>query len=260
MPKVALRDEALRRMVERGEAPDFTDPKTEWRRGFAEVWGTFLLVTAGAGAAIAAEASPDKVTFGMAAVAPGLMVMVAIYMLGDVSGAHLNPAVTLAFALRRNFPWARVPAYVLAQLVGAVCAVAFLCLIFGAIGKLGATTPEAGLGDAKALAVEVMLTTGLVTTILATAAGARNVGPNAAIAVGGYISLAGLWAGPATGASMNPARSLAPDLLRGDLHSTWVYLLGPIVGALIAVGVEWILKGRPSPEGAKAAQGEPKQD
>ena len=107
--------------------------------------------------------------------------------------------------------------------------------------------------------MEIVLTTGLVSTILGTAAGARNVGPNAAIAVGGYIALAGLWAGPLSGASMNPARSFAPDLMRGDLHSTWVYVLGPILGALLGVGFEWILKGRPSVAGAKAAQGEKKR-
>jgi aquaporin Z len=109
----------------------------------------------------------------------------------------------------------------------------------------------------KALAVEILLTTGLVNTILATASGPRNVGPNAAIAVGGYIALAGFWAGPLTGASMNPGRSLAPDLVRGDLHSTWIYVLGPLLGALLAVGFEWILKGQPTAHGARAARGEP---
>ena len=96
--------------------------KAEWRRVFAEGWGTFLLVIAAAGAAICADVNPDKVSYGMVVVAPGIAVMVIIYMLGDVSGAHLNPAVTIAFAVRRNFPWGRVPAYVVAQIVGAVAA------------------------------------------------------------------------------------------------------------------------------------------
>jgi aquaporin Z len=243
-------------MFEPGVSPDFTDPEMEWRRVFAEAWGTFLLVAAAAGGALGAEVSPDKISYGMAVVAPGLMVMVAIYTLGDVSGAHLNPAVTLAFAVRRNFPWARVPAYIVAQLVGAIVAAAFLHLMFGSPGKLGATVPGPGVSDGRALLMEVVLSTGLVGTILGTAAGARNVGPNAAIAVGGYIALAGLWAGPVSGASMNPARSLAPDLVRGDFHSTWIYLLGPVLGALTAVGFEWILKGPPSAQGTKAAQGE----
>lgn len=132
----------------------------------------------------------------------------------------------------------------------------FLWVIFGLAGKFGATTPGSGVGDSRAFAIEVLLTAGLVNTILATASGARNVGPNAALAVGGYIALAGLRAGPVSDASMNPARSLAPDLLRGDLHSTWIYLVGPIAGALIGVVFEQILKGRPSAQGAKAAQGD----
>ncbi|HLI66734.1 MAG TPA: aquaporin, partial [Caulobacteraceae bacterium] len=173
---------------------------------------------------------------------------------------HLNPAVTLAFAVRRNFPWSRVPAYVVAQFAGATAAAGVLRLVFGLVGKFGATTPAPGVSDVKAVLVEALLTAGLVNTILGAAAGARNVGPNAAIAVGGYIALADLWAGPVTGASMNPARSLAPDLVRGDLHSTWIYLAGPLLGALVGVGLEWLLKGRPTAEGAKAAQGQPKKD
>jgi aquaporin Z len=233
----------------------FSDPRAEWRRVCAEAWGTFLLVAAAAGAAIGAEISPDKITYGMAVAAPGLAVMVIIYMLGDVSGAHLNPTVTLAFAARGNFPWARVPAYLLAQLAGAIAAASFLRFMFGLAGKLGATTVGSGVGVGHALLMEVLLSTGLVSTILATASGGRNIGPNAAIAVGGYIALAGLWAGPVSGASMNPARSLAPDLLRGDLQATWIYVVGPIVGASLAVALEWILKGPPTEHGAEAAQG-----
>lgn len=240
------------------DPPEFADPSREWRRLFAEGWGTFLLVAAAAGGAIGAETSPDKVSYGMAVAAPGLTVMVVIYMLGDVSGAHLNPAVTLAFALRRNFPWRRAPGYIVAQIVGAIAAVGFLRMIFGLVGNLGATTPVSSISDVKALMVETVLTTGLVATILGSAAGARNVGPNAAIAVGGYIVLAGFWAGPLTGAAMNPARALAPDLVRGEFRSTWIYVAGPLIGAFVAVGVEWILKGPPTSHGAKAAQGEPR--
>ena len=257
MAEAHSKDEITRRMIERGEAPDFTDAKWEWRRLFAEAWGTFLLVVAAAGASIAADLSPARIGYGAAVVVPGLMVMVGIYVLGEVSGAHFNPAVTLAFAIRRNFPWKRVPGYVIAQVVGAIAASSFLWTIFGLTGKSGATLPGFDVGEAKALATEVLLTAGLVNTILATASGARNVGPNAALAVGGYIALAGLWAGPISGASMNPARSLAPDLLRGEMHSTWIYLVGPIAGALVGVAFERILKGKPSAHGAKAAQGDP---
>jgi aquaporin Z len=191
----------------------------------------------------------------MKVVAPGLMVMAIIYFMGTVSGAHLNPVVTLAFAARRNFPWNRVPGYVASQLVGGIAAAGFLRAMFGTVGRLGATVPAAGISDMKALLMEVVLTTGLVSTILGTASGARNIGSNGALAVGGYIALAGLWAAPISGASMNPTRSLAPDLVRGDMSTIWIYIVGPMIGAMVAVGFEWILKGKPTASGASAAQG-----
>ncbi len=244
-----------RRMVLKQVVPDFLDPTLEWRRLFAEIWGTFLLVLVAAGGGVVAARSGGAVSAGMVAVAPGLMVMAIIYFMGTVSGAHLNPAVTLAFAVRRNFPWRRVPGYMLAQVIGGMAAALFLRTMFGTAGALGATVPGRGIGDAAAFAMEVVLTAGLVNTILGTASGARNIGTNGAIAVGGYIALAGLWAGPVSGASMNPVRSFAPDLVRGDLHTTWIYVVAPVVGALIGVAFEWILKGPPTVAGAIAAQG-----
>jgi aquaporin Z len=243
------------RMILKQIAPNFLDPSHEWRRIFAETWGTFLLVLVAAGGGVVAAKSGGAVTLAMQVVAPGLMVMAIIYFMGTVSGAHLNPAVTLAFALRRNFPWRRVPGYVLAQLFGAVSAAQFLQALFGTTGRLGATMPGNGIGNGTALAMEVVLTAGLVNTILGTASGARNIGTNGAIAVGGYIALAGLWAAPISGVSMNPARSFAPDLVRGDFGTTWIYLAGPLLGALIGVLFEWILKGKPTAAGALAAQG-----
>ncbi len=234
----------------------FFDPRREWRRLFSEAWGTFLLVLAAAGAGVVG-AMTGKVSSGMAAIAPGLTVMSVIYFMGTVSGAHLNPAVTIAFAARRNFPWMRVPGYLVAQLVGAVLAAAFLAALFGKTGKLGATVPGEGISSTQALAIEIVLSAGLVNTILGTASGARNIGTNGAIAIGGYIALAGLWAAPISGASMNPARSVAPDLVRGDFATTWIYVAGPLVGAIIAVGFEWILKGPPTREGTRTAQGMP---
>lgn len=233
----------------------FWTASREWRRLFAESWGTFLLVFAAAGGALAGDTGAGAVTPAMAAVAPGLMVMAAIYFMGAVSGAHLNPAVTFAFALRGNFPWYRVPGYVGAQLVGGVGAVLLLRALFGDANDLGATAPHHGFDALRALWLEIVLTAGLVNTILGTASGARNIGTNAGIAVGGYIALAGLWAAPFSGASMNPARSLAPDLVRGDLSTTWIYLAGPLIGALIGVAFEWILKGPPTISGNQAAQG-----
>lgn len=243
------------RMMRQGGAPDFLDSALEWRRLFSEVWGTFLLVVVAAGADVVAAKSGGAVTLGMAVVAPGLMVMAIIYFMGTVSGAHLNPAVTLAFAVRRNFPWGRVPGYILAQIAGGIAAALFLFEMFGRTGNLGATVPGAGMDASQALAMEVLLTAGLVNTVLGTASGARNIGTNGAIAVGGYIALAGLWAAPISGASMNPVRSLAPDLVRGDFSAAWVYLVGPLAGAMIAVAFEWILKGPPTKPGTIAAQG-----
>jgi aquaporin Z len=242
-------------MIQKQPSPDFLNPMHEWRRIFAETWGTFLLVLVAAGSGVVAAKSAGAVTLGMQVVAPGLMVMVIIYFMGTVSGAHLNPAVTLAFAVRGNFPWRRVPGYVLAQLLGGVAAAQFLCALFGTVGALGATLPGSEVSNGTALAIEVVLTAGLVNTILGTASGARNIGANGAIAVGAYIVLAGLWAAPISGASMNPVRSFAPDLLRGDLSMTWIYVVGPVMGALIGVAFEWILKGKPTSAGAIAAQG-----
>jgi aquaporin Z len=234
---------------------DFMNRALEWRRIFAEAWGTFLLVVVAAGAGTVGALSGGTISVGMAVVAPGLMVMATIYFMGAVSGAHLNPAVTLAFAVRGNFPWYRVPGYVLAQVFGGVSAAAILRAMFGTAGALGATMPGSGFGSGKALAMEVLLTAGLVNIILGTASGARNIGTNGAIAVGGYIALAGLWAAPVSGASMNPARSFAPDLMRGDLSTTWIYVVGPVLGALVGVAFEWVLKGKPTAAGALAAQG-----
>jgi aquaporin Z len=227
---------------------------------FAEIWGTFLLVVVAAGADVVAARSGGAVTLGMAVVAPGLMVMVVIYFMGTVSGAHLNPSVTLAFAVRRNFPWRRVPGYLIAQAAGGIAAALFLRAMFGLVGHLGASEPGAGVTAPQALAMEVLLTAGLVNTVLGTASGARNIGANGAIAVGGYIALAGLWAAPVSGASMNPVRSLAPDLVSGDFNAAWVYLVGPLVGAMIAVAFEWILKGPPTATGTIAAQGTLERD
>jgi len=255
-PRSTIRESGQRqRMIAKELPPDFLDTRLEWRRLFAETWGTFLLVLVAAGGGVVRAKSGGAISLGMVVIAPGIMVMAIIYFMGTVSGAHLNPAVTLAFAVRRNFPWRRVPGYLIGQMIGGIGASAFLHALFGTVGALGATMPGTGIGSGTALAMETVLTAGLVNTILGTASGARNIGTNGAIAVGGYIALAGLWAAPISGASMNPVRSLAPDLIRGDFHSMWIYLVGPLLGAMIGVAFEWILKGKPTLTGTIAAQG-----
>lgn len=234
---------------------DFHDPAFEWRRLFSEVFGTFLLVLVAAGGAVVNAKTHGQVPLDARVVAPGLMVMAIIYFMGTVGGAHLNPAVTISFALRRNFPWIRVAGYIGAQLVGAVLAAGFLRVTFGNIGYLGASAPAAGISAGTTTLIEAVLTLGLVSVILGTASGARNVGANAALAIGGYIALAGLWAAPVTGASMNPARSLGPALIGGHWTDWWAYVIGPVAGGAVAVAFAWILRGPPSKAANEAAQG-----
>ena len=235
---------------------DFHDPSQEWRRLFSELLGTFFLVLVAAGGGMMGQAFPGMISRAAAVVAPGLMVMAVILFMGTVSGAHLNPAVSVAFALRGNFPWRRVPAYIAAQFVGSVLAVLLLWALIGKHGSAGLTLPGPGVSTGVALAWEAVLTAGLVSVILGTASGAQQIGPFAAIGVGGYIALAGLWGAPVSGASMNPARSLGPALVLGDWTAWWAYLAGPLAGAVIAVGCAWVLRGPGGGmQGTQAAQG-----
>jgi len=237
-------------------ARDFSDLQYEWRRLCAEVIGTFFLVLVAAGAGVVNAASGGAVGRPASVVAPALMVMAVILATGAVSGAHLNPVVTIAFAFRRDFPWSRVPLYLVAQVAGGLLSCLFLRAVFGTIGGLGATVPGLHMTDGRAVAIEAVLTCGLVTTILGTASGAQNVGTFSALAVAGYIALAGLWASPVSGASMNPVRSFAPDAVAGQFSHFWVYLVGPFIGMLVAVGFAHFLRGPgPDPAAARAAQG-----
>lgn len=236
---------------------NFEDPRQEWRRLFAELYGTFLLVTVAAGAGMMGHAVPGSVGRDAAVVAPGLMVMAIIMFMGKVSGAHLNPAVSVGFALRADFPWRRVPGYIVVQLIGATLAALFLHAVLDVSATYGANTVAAGYSDARGYLMEALLTTGLVSVILGTASGAQNVGIFGAIGVGGYIALAGLWASPISGASMNPARTFGPDLVAGDFGDFWVYLAGPLTGALLAVAIAYVLRGPGGGRsGSHAAQGE----
>jgi aquaporin Z len=188
--------------------------------------------------------------------APALMVAAIILFMGTVSGAHLNPAVSVAFALRGDFPWKRVPAYVVAQFAGAVLATLLLWALIGKQGSAGLTLPGSGISTITAMLWEAVLTAGLVSVILGTASGAQAVGSLAAIAVASYITLAGLWGGPVSGASMNPVRSLGPALVLGNWTAWWAYLAGPAIGAVIAVGIAYVLRGPGGGlSGSRAAEG-----
>jgi aquaporin Z len=216
--------------LEFGSRAEFDDPGLEWRRLFSELLGTFMLVLVAAGGGLLH--GEGQISLAAAVVAPGLMVMAIILFMGAVSGAHLNPVVSLAFALRGDFPWRRLPGYVLIQLVGATLACLFLFAVFGNIQHLGATLPGPAYANWQALLMEVALTGTLVSVILGTASAAQNVGP-----------IAALWSAPVSGTSMNPARSFGPALVSGNFRSFWVYVLGPIAGALIAVASAYILRG-----------------
>jgi aquaporin Z len=238
-------------MLAFGSRAEFEDPRLAYRRLFAEILGTFMLVLVAAGGGILH--AKGQISLAAAVAAPGLMVMAIILFMGAVSGAHLNPVVSLAFALRKDFPRHRIAGYVVAQLLGAVLACVFLLAVFGNVEHLGATLPGVGYHNWQALLIEIALTGALVSVILGTASGAQNVGTIGALGVGGYIALAGLWAAPVSGASMNPARSFGPALVSGDWTSFWVYVVGPLVGAMLGVGAAFILRGRGGDPVARAA-------
>ena len=235
---------------------DFQDSSQEWRRLFSELLGTFFLVLVAAGGGMMGQAFPDTISRTAAVVAPGLMVMAIILFMGRVSGAHLNPAVSIAFALRGDFPWWRVPGYIVVQLGGAVLAAWFLQAVVHVSATYGSNYPASGFSNGDALWMEIILTFGLVNVILGTASGAQNIGIFGALGVGAYIALAGLWGSPISGASMNPARTFGPDLVGADFTAYWVYIVGPIAGAVVAVGTAFILRGRGGGRaGSGAAQG-----
>jgi aquaporin Z len=233
------------------QRPSVADAPHLGTRVLVEAFGAFALTFVAAGGDVMAQVSGGEVTAMARAIAPGLLVMGMVYALGDTSGAHFNPAVTTAFALRRLFPARLVAPYVVAQLVGAVAAAAVLAVLFGSAVEAGVTRPKLVTPEV-ALAIETILTLLLVTVILGTADRARIVGPNAALAVGGTIALCGLIALPIEGASMNPARSTGPAVIAGELETLWVYWVGPLVGALLATGLARLVHGPAEAEDAKA--------
>jgi aquaporin Z len=225
-----------------------------WRRLLAELLGTFALTLVAAGGPVIAAATATPANLPAQVVAPALLVMALIYCLGSLSGAHFNPVVTLAFCLRRDFPWRRLPGYWAVQFAGAVLAALLLRSLFGSVAHLGATLPHHG--HYASVVMETVLTFILLTVILATATNHRLVGHNAALAVAGTIALDGLFAAPISGASMNPARSFGPALLDRQMDSYWIYVAGPVAGALLAVAVAVLLRGGTSSDAVEAAQGQ----
>jgi aquaporin Z len=221
----------------------------------AEALGTFVLTFVAAGAVMAGALSHGEVDHVAKTVAPGLVVAALVYAFGDVSGAHFNPAVTVAFALRGDFVWNRVPAYWLTQLGGALGAAAMLRWLLGPVASVGSSRTE--LSDLKTLVLEAVLTAILVTVILNTASRYSLIGTDAAIAVGATIALCGLFAGTLTGASMNPARSAGPAIVSGRMSGLWLYLAGPAAGAILAVLISVALHPHHDLEERKAAEGDP---
>ncbi|MBK9146212.1 MAG: aquaporin [Flavobacteriales bacterium] len=205
----------------------------------AELLGTYALVFAGTGAIIVNEQTGALGHFGVAATF-GLIVLAMIYAFGDVSGAHLNPAVTIGFVVAKRFPPAKAPPYIAAQLCGALLASITLRSLFPNDASLGATLPS---GSAtQSFVLELLLTYFLMLVILQVAHGSKEVGLMAGIAIGAVVGLEAMFAGPICGASMNPARSIAPALISGELSSLWIYIVAPLLGALAAVGTWGLLR------------------
>lgn len=226
-----------------------------WRSLISELFGTFALTFVDCGGAVIEKLdTAGDVTAVGRGLATGLTVMALIYSLGPTSGAHVNPAATAAFALRGVFSWRRVPLYWIAQLAGAIGAALLLLVLFGSVERLGSTQPH--FGAAPGLVLEIALTLLLVTVILSTATLHRILGSDAALAVGGTVALCALFSRPISGASMNPARSLGPALVSGYFADQWIYLVGPFVGAALAVVLVGLLHGSIKPGEAKAATGD----
>jgi aquaporin Z len=237
-------------------AEDTLRPRPLWIRLIIEFLGTFVLVTVAAGAGVINHyAGGGPISRTAAVIAPGAAVMAMIYAWGPLSGLHINPAVTFAFASRRVFPRGWVLPYWVVQFAGAICAAWFLQLMFGNVSAGGNYPIAKPGGDWRSLVMETVLTTILVSVILNTATGARSIGHNAAIAVGSTVALLGLFASPISGASMNPARTLGPDIVSTDFTGWWVYIAGPVIGAVIAVMIITVVRGVPVKEEWEAAEG-----
>jgi aquaporin NIP len=203
------------------------------KRFISEIIGTLALVFCGTGAMVINDFTGGTITHVGVAITFGLIVMGMIYAFGDISGAHMNPAVTIGFAYAKKFPWKEVPLYVLAQLIGAFVASGLLLYLFPDSQTLGATLPQ--LSAFKVFIFEIILSFFLMVVIINVSTGSKEIGSVAGIAIGSVVLLEAMFAGPITGASMNPARSIAPAVISGNIADLWIYIFAPIVGCLLAV-------------------------
>lgn len=223
------------------------------KQWLAEAIGTFALVFAGTGAMVVndalASAGQGAVTHVGIGLTFGLIVMAMIYAIGDISGAHINPAVTIAFAVSKRFSWLRVGPYVAAQLFGALAASGLLRVAFPETSSLGASLPSGEVW--QSLLFEIVITFILMFVILNVSTGAKEKGIMAGAAIGGTVALAALFAGPVCGASMNPARSLAPAVVGSQWEAWWVYVVGPLAGAVLAVPAYYAVQPREVADSAK---------
>ena len=228
-----------------------------WIRLIIEFLGTFILVTVAAGSGVINHyVGGNPISRTAAVIAPGAVVMAMIYAWGPLSGLHINPAVTFAFTGRGVFPYRWVVPYWVVQFGGAICAALFLQWMFGDVAQGGNYPISTPGGEWKSLVMEIALTAILVSIILNTATGHRSIGHNAAIAVGATVALLGLFASPISGASMNPARTLGPDIVSTDYTGWWVYVIGDLAGAAIAVIIIGLVRGLPGKADQAAAQGD----
>jgi len=212
------------------------------KKAFAELIGTFTMVFCGCGAMTVNEITGGSITHVGVAITWGLVVMAMIYAFGEISGAHFNPAVTIGFAVAKKFDWKDVPKYIIFQTIGALLAIGILWVLFPESQSFGHTYPAEGFAPYKAFIFELLLTFFLMIVIINVSTGSKEIGTMAAIAVGAVILLEAMFAGPMTKASMNPARSLAPAIISGNLNHLWLYLTAPFIGSILAIYCHKLIK------------------